>query len=473
MRQNPSARLTPARTLSAAALAARADRADLRDVLAEGTLTAVDRWLQQVPGSWRRSEQVDDLTDAEIRRLVALLTPQTARELFDSIDTPAVVGVMEVLPPVVAAGLLDALDDDRSAEILRGLDDAHRQRVLAATGAVRSATLRGLLSWPQDSAGSRMNPDVASVSAAMTVSDAIDAIRARAAGSTLGEGDVLVTASAEQRLVGVVSYLDLVLAQPHTLIATIMDPDVVSVSALEDQEVAARLLADHDLSAVPVVHDGALLGIISADDVVDILEAESTEDAERQGGSAPLEIPYLRASPFLLWRKRIVWLLVLFLAEMYTGTVLRMFEEELSTVVALTFFIPLLIGTGGNTGTQITTTLIRAMATGQVRLRNVLRVVRKEMATGVLIAATIAGVALLRALTLGVGYEVAITVAISVIAIVLWTSLIASILPLLLKRLGADPAVVSGPMITTVVDGTGLIIYFTVARLVITQLGAG
>ncbi|SDC26503.1 magnesium transporter [Sanguibacter gelidistatuariae] len=454
-------------------LPTRSNTPDLRDVIAAGTLTAVDRWLHEIPGSWRRSEQVDDLTDAEIRRLVALLTPQTARELFDSIDTPAVVGVLEVLPPVVAAGLLDALDDDRSAEILRGLDDDHRQQVLAGTGAVRSATLRGLLSWPQDSAGSRMNPDVASVSASMTVSDAIEAIRARAAETTLGEGDVLVTASPDHRLVGVVSYLDLVLSQPHTLIATIMDPEVVSVSALEDQEVAARLLADHDLSAVPVVHDGALLGIISADDVVDILEAEATEDAERQGGSAPLEVPYLRASPFLLWRKRIVWLLVLFLAEMYTGTVLRMFEDELSTVVALTFFIPLLIGTGGNTGTQITTTMIRAMAMGQVEMRNILRVVRKEVATGVLIAATIAGIAWVRALTLGVGEEVAITVAISVVVIVLWTSLVASVLPLLLNRLGVDPAVVSGPMITTVVDGTGLIIYFTVARLVITQLGAG
>lgn len=466
MRQN-----LPAHPTTATPNPVRHPRLDLRDVIADGSLTAVDTWLQEVPGSWRRSEQVDDLTDAEIRRLVALLTPQTARELFDSIDTPAVVGVLEVLPPVVAAGLLDALDDDRSAEILRGLDDGHRQQILASTGAVRSATLRGLLSWPQDSAGARMNPDVASVSAAMTVSDAIDAIRARAAGSTLGEGDVLVTASPEHRLVGVVSYLDLVLAEPHTLIATIMDTDVVSVSALEDQEVAARLLADHDLSAVPVVHDGALLGLLSADDVVDILEAESTEDAERQGGSAPLDIPYLRASPFLLWRKRIVWLIVLFLAEMYTGTVLRSFEEDLATVVALTFFIPLLIGTGGNTGTQITTTLIRAMATGQVRLRDILRVVRKEMATGVLIAMTIAGVAWVRALTLGVGSEVAVTVAISIVAIVLWTSLVASALPLLLKRLGVDPAVVSGPMITTVVDGTGLIIYFTIARLVISQLG--
>ena len=153
-----------------------------------------------------------------------------------------------------------------------------------------------------------------------------------------------------------------------------------------------------------------------------------------------------------------------------TGT-LRVRESELEGVVALMFFVPLLIGTGGNTGTQITTTLIRAMAMGQVRMRDMFRVVRKEMATGVLIAATVASVAWVRALVQGVGTDVALTVSLSVVAIVLWTSLVASVLPLIIKKVGIDPAVVSGPMITTVIDGTGLIIYFTIARMVIEQLG--
>jgi magnesium transporter len=451
--------------------AIRSHDLDLRDVLTIGTPAALTQWLHAVPGSWRRSEEIDDLSDAEIPRLVALLNPESARELFGSVDTGTVVDVFKVLPPVVNAGLLDNLDRDRTAEILRALPDELRRSVLGRTEAARSAALHGLLAWPANSAAAAMTPGAVSVSENMTVEQAVDAIRDQARTTTLIGDDVLVTSERDRQLVGVVSYLDLVLALPTVAVAQIMDTHVVAVPAREDQEVAARLLTDHDLAAVPVVEGGELLGVITADDVVDILTQEMTEDAERQGGSAPLEVPYLRASPFLLWRKRIVWLLALFLAEMYTGTVMRAFEDELATVVALTFFVPLLIGTGGNTGTQITTTLIRAMALGQLRLRNVLAVLRKELTTGILIAVSVAGVAWLRAFTLGVGHEVALTVSISVVAIILWTSLIASILPLVLKRLGIDPAVVSGPMITTVVDGTGLIIYFTVARLVISQLG--
>lgn len=444
---------------------------DLRDVLVASTDAAVHTWLRDVAGSWDRTEQVDDLTDAEVRRLVALLTPETSRELFDSIDTSSVVTVLSVLSPAVGAGLLDSLGHDRSAEILRRLPEDERREVLDQTGAVRSAMLRGLLAWPDDSAGSRMDPTVVSVTQTMTVAEAVEGIREQARTATLDNDEVLVTALPDHRLVGVVSYLDLVLAEPDVVIGDLMDTDVVSVSALADQEVAARLLTEHDLSGIPVVHEGELVGVIAVEDVVDILDQEMTEDAERQGGSSPLEVPYLRASPIRLFRKRITWLLMLFLAAMYTGTVMEHFESELEGVVALMFFVPLLIGTGGNTGTQITTTLIRAMAMGQVRMRDMFRVVRKEMATGVLIAATVASVAWVRALVQGVGTDVALTVSLSVVAIVLWTSLVASVLPLVIKKVGIDPAVVSGPLITTVIDGTGLIIYFSIARVVIDQLG--
>ena len=181
-------------------------------------------------------------------------------------------------------------------------------------------------------------------------------------------------------------------------------------------------------------------------------------------------MPYLRASPWHLWRKRIGWLLLLFVAEAYTGTVLRHFEEEMEAVVALAFFIPLLIGTGGNTGTQITTTLVRAMATGQVRLRDVPAVLVKELSTGAMIALTMALAAVIRAWTLGVGPEITVTVALTVVAIVLWSALISSVLPPLLKKIRVDPALVSGPMISTIVDGTGLIIYFMIAHATLSQL---
>ncbi|QIK82778.1 magnesium transporter [Sanguibacter sp. HDW7] len=253
--------------------------------------------------------------------------------------------------------------------------------------------------------------------------------------------------------------------------ATTADPAEVTTRA---ETALLDLLADPGTRVGVVGPDGSRTDVLVADlraAMSVAADAEATEDADRQGGSSPLDVPYLEASPWLLWRRRVGWLAVLFVAEMCTGSVLRHFEDELATVVALTFFIPLLIGTGGNTGTQVTTTLVRAMALGEVRARHVLAVVRKEMTTGVLLAACIAGLAWVRALVLGVGGEVALTVSVAIVLIVLWSVLLASTLPFVLRRFGVDPAVVSGPLITTLVDGTGLVIYLSVASVLVTQLG--
>jgi len=317
-----------------------------------------------------------------------------------------------------------------------------------------------------------MVPEMLTVRPDMTVSEVIAAARANAAASLSDSRTAYIFVTDEEsHLLGLVPFRRLVLADPQQQVAELMDENLIVVSALTDAELAAQTLLDHNLLAVPVVgRDKKLLGIIAEDEAHDIAQDAATEDAERQGGSAPLEVPYLRASPWLLWRKRVVWLLVLFAAEAYTGTVLRAFEAELEAVVALAFFIPLLIGTGGNTGTQITTTLIRAMATGQIRFRDAPFVLAKEMSTGSLLALTMAGAAIIRAWTLSVGPEVTATVAVTVAAIVLWSSLIAALLPPLLKILRVDPAVVSGPMIATIVDGTGLIIYFMIALLMLSEL---
>jgi magnesium transporter len=210
-----------------------------------------------------------------------------------------------------------------------------------------------------------------------------------------------------------------------------------------------------------------LIGVIRADHIADVVEEEATEDIERLGGSQPLEEPYLGAGPLRLARKRIGWLLMLFAAEAYTGTVLRHFQDELQRVVALAFFIPLLIGTGGNTGSQTVTTVIRAMAVGEVEFRHLFSVWRKELSTALLLAAAIALAAVIRAWTLGVPEGVGLTVAMAAGTIVLWSATVAAILPLALRRLRVDPAVVSAPLITTLVDGTGLIIYFEIARFVL------
>jgi magnesium transporter len=228
------------------------------------------------------------------------------------------------------------------------------------------------------------------------------------------------------------------------------------------------LLTDRNLLALPVVDDADhLLGIITEDDVADVLEAEATEDIERLGGSEPLNAPYRSSGVLVLVRKRILWLLLLFVAAGYTGTVLQDFKGELTQVVALSFFIPLLIGTGGNMGSQTVTLIVRAMALGEVSLRDIGWVIFKELRVGLILGLILAVVAFGRAVLLDVGPDIGVVVALTILAICLWSAMVAAALPLLLRALRIDPAVVSAPLITTIVDGTGLLIYFSIARAVL------
>lgn len=445
----------------------------LRQATAMRTPKAVDLWLDVVGDPNERAHQLAALSSSDLRALTGLLDIDTGIELLESVDVDLAAKALATTPAPRAASFLDALDSDHAADILREVDARLREQWLTQIPSSRATVLRGLLSWPEDSAAAHMVPETLTVRPTMTATEAVEAIRNHASHvrSDSRTGAYIYVTDDDDRLSGVVPFRNLVLAGANANVADLMDDDVVTLSPLTDQEDAAALLIDHRLVALPVVDDdGRLLGILTEDDAAEIAEEEATEDAERQGGSAPLEVAYLRASPWLLWRKRIVWLLVLFAAEAYTGTVLRAFEDELEAVVALAFFIPLLIGTGGNTGTQITTTLVRAMATGQVRFRDIPRVLAKELSTGMLIALAMAAAAMIRAWTLGVGPEMTVTVSLTVAAIVLWASLVASVLPLVLKKLRVDPAVVSAPMISTIVDGTGLIIYFMIAHLTLSQL---
>ncbi|CAN5187042.1 magnesium transporter [soil metagenome] len=445
----------------------------LKQSIALQTAKAIELWLEVVEDRGERAHQLAALSKSEMRALGALLDADTGIELYESIDDQLAAEVLQQLPSTRVAAFLDLLDSDHAGNVLREVDEPLREQWLTALPLDRANVLRGLLSWPQDSVAAHMVPETLTVRPTMTAPEAVDAIRAGAATkrSDARTGAYIYVTDDENRLLGVVPFRNLVLAGADRTVDALMEPDVIAVSPLTDQEDAAQLLIDHRLVALPVVDaDRRLLGLLTEDDAADIAEEEATEDAEKQGGSAPLEVPYLRASPWHLWKKRIVWLLVLFAAEAYTGTVLRAFEDELEAVVALAFFIPLLIGTGGNTGTQITTTIVRAMATGQVRFRDMPKILGKEMSTGMLIALAMAAAAVIRAWTLGVGLEVTITVSLSVAAIVLWASFVSSILPLVLKKCRVDPAVVSAPMIATIVDGTGLLIYFMIAKLTLSQL---
>lgn len=446
---------------------------DLRHAIAIGTPKAVELWLDLVDDPVERADQIRALDEDETRRFADLLSIEDAIEMVDTIDLHLILDLIRLIPRHQAAALLAALESDRATEILRELEPPEREPLLAQMPQDRAVALRALLTWPEESAAAHMVPDVVTVDDSISAARAIEVVRSHAARLRQDShiGAYVFAIDGVGRLHGVVSFRELVLADPDTALHELVEHDVVTVGPLMDQEEAASILRRHRLLAIPVVdEERRLLGVITSDDASDIEEEEATEDAVRQGGSEPLDVPYMRASPWLLWRKRIVWLLVLFIAEMYTGSVMKAFEDELSTVTALAFFVPLLIGTGGNTGTQITTMLIRAMSTEGVKLRDVGRVLTKELSTGFFIAISMAIAGFIRAWTLGVEVQVMLTVAVALGCIILWSSLIASIIPLVLKKFRVDPAVVSGPMIATIVDGTGLLIYFMVAKALLPEL---
>jgi magnesium transporter len=278
----------------------------------------------------------------------------------------------------------------------------------------------------------------------------------------------LFVVNGQRRLCGVVSLRQLIIAEPSAHISQIMDTEVISVPAGTDQEECARLMSRYDLLALPVVNDqNVLLGVITIDDVVDVLEDEATEDIQRLGGALPLERSYLDTGVLAVTRKRVGWLLLLFVTETLTGSVLRYFEHELQSAVALAFFVPLLIGTGGNAGSQTTSTIIRALAVGDIDLGDALRALWHELRAGLLLGLGMGVVAYLRALTWGSSQLLAAAVALAILIIVVWANGLGSLLPLLAARLRIDPAIVSGPVMSTLVDATGLFIYFTIARVIL------
>jgi magnesium transporter len=247
-----------------------------------------------------------------------------------------------------------------------------------------------------------------------------------------------------------------------------MAEDVVSVPVMADQEELAELVARYDYYSIPVVDEnGRFLGVVTHDDVIDVLEEEATEDIQRLGGSEPLEQPYFAVSTLQLMRKRIGWLLLLFIASTLTGTVINAFQGELEKVIALSLFIPLIIGTGGNAGSQTVATIIRALTLDEVRLGNIGHALRKEISVGLLLGLTMMVVGLVRAITWNTGLDIAFVVGFTLIAVVLWSVTVATIVPILADKINIDPAVISGPMISTVVDATGLLIYFSLAKVML------
>jgi magnesium transporter len=415
------------------------------------------------PGDLR--DALLELTSQQVTGLFNGLGATRLAELIKGVEHQDAADVLRLMSDADIAAVLDEFDPDDAADVIGSIKAEAPRRVRPILVEMdRAGDVQALLAFLPDTAGGRMTTEFLAVGPDATADEAMRALRELVAETGDFRGYVYVT---DRRgiLTGVVPLYRLVLVDPATRVADFMVTAPISVQGTDDQEDVARVFRDRRFLAVPVVDlEGRLIGVVTADDAADVIEKEATEDIERLGGSEPLVEPYLRSSAVTLVKKRVRWLLVLFIAEAYTGTVLRHFAGELQGAVTLAFFIPLLIGTGGNTGTQITTTLTRALGVGEISYRDVWRVWRKELHAAVLLALVMASAAFVRGWTLGVGVRVQLVVALSASAIVLWSATVASILPLVLSRFRLDPAVVSGPLITTVVDGTGLIIYFEIAR---------
>jgi magnesium transporter len=368
------------------------------------------------------------------------------------------------LPPDDLADLLQQVEPERRLTFFTLLDDAAKKEVSA------------LLAYAEDAAGGLMNTRFARVRPDMTADEAIRYLRRQARDRQGIETIYYVyVLDAEQRLLGVASFRELFAASPDRLVREIMHAEVVSVPEQMDQEAVARVIAENDVLAVPVLDEQRhMKGIITHDDIQDVVQEEATEDIQKIGGTEALDQPYLQTSFPHMIRKRAGWLSALFLGETLTASAMNHFQGEIQKAVVLSLFIPLIISSGGNSGSQATTLVIRAMALGEVKLRDWWMIARRELLAGATLGSILAIIGVVRILvwqSLGLAHYpepnlVAATVALSLIGVATWGTLAGSMLPFILKRMKFDPASASAPFVATLVDVSGLVIYFTVASVV-------
>ncbi|HLJ12032.1 MAG TPA: magnesium transporter [Planctomycetaceae bacterium] len=417
------------------------------------------------------AENLEALSAADCWRVLSQADLHRRGEIFEFFRRPRQMALVATIDKPHVSALLEVMAPDDRVDLLKKMEQSQIESLLPLVAQAERDDIRKLLSYPEHSAGSIMTTEYASLREDMSVKDALAQLRLQAPNrETIYYVYVIDDA---RRLRGFVSLRKLILAPLETRVADIMDRDVISVRVEDDQEDVARKIARYDFIAMPVVDDQErLVGIVTHDDVLDVLQQEATEDVHRLGAVQPLTEQYLESDFFTLWYKRATWLSLLFVAELFTFTALAHFESEIAKIVALSLFVPLCISTGGNSGSQAATLITRAVALGQVRLRDWLRVIRHELAMGLALGITLGAIGFVRAwLTpqsiLGEANKwlLAAVISQSVAIICLWGTLVGSALPLIFKRVGVDPGVASSPFVATFVDVTGIVIYFSIARI--------
>ncbi len=424
---------------------------------------------------------VDELRDAwavldptERRDGLHLLPREDGEEYFIALPGADQADLLRAMSRGERRSWMRLLEPDDVADVVQAAPGGERATLLALLDGPTRKEVEALLAYEEDEAGGLMNTRYARLRPNMTADEAISYLRrqARTQVETIYYAFVL---DPDQRLLGVVSFRDLFAAAAAQRVSEIMERDVVSADPEMDQEALSRLFAEHDLSVVPIVEPGGVMkGIVTVDDIVDVVQEEATEDAQKFGGMGALEVPYLQTRRREMLRKRGPWLAVLLIGGMLTTTTLAFFQEQIARAHVLTLFIPLIIASGGNSGSQASTLMIRAMALGEVRAADWWRVLRRELAIGVALGLGLGVLGLIRVLiwgaagSYGVFYaRIGVTVACSLVGVVTFGAVVGSMLPFLLRRLGADPASASAPFVATLVDVTGLVLYFAIANVVL------
>ena len=428
-------------------------------------------------------EHVADLVDRlnegareDAARIIAALPFERAVEVFDQPGLDAPAELISGLPGARAASILSAMSSDRAADLFRDLEPSSRNALLEAVDAdARQAVLR-ILGYPEDSAGAIMTTEFVSVPSNWTVGRTLDHIR-KVERTRETVYAIYVTDPGSGRLVRSIGLRRLVVSDPsRPLLDVAQRTKPIAVSPLADRERVAQLISKYDLLAVPVVENGHVIGIVTVDDIIDAILEETTEDVQKFGGVEALDEPYMKIGFVEMIRKRMGWLLVLFLSEMLTATAMQGYQTELEKAIVLTLFIPLIMSSGGNSGSQATSLIVRAMALREIGLADWWRIAAREIPTGLTLGAALGVVAIGRIVAwqyLGF-YDygpywplVALTVGAALVGIVTFGTLAGSMLPFLLKALGFDPASASAPFVATLVDVTGLVIYFSVALAIL------
>jgi magnesium transporter len=409
---------------------------------------------------------LSELESEERKRVVKMVPQETVENLLPELPKDLLIEVILAFPSRKSAQLLSELPPDEMTDVLKDLTPEIRKNVFRHFSKKDTEDARDLLKYPSDTAGGLMTTEVLYLSEDMSVKAAMEYMKKKA--KEFETIYYIYLVDKKKKLSGVASLRDLVLAPSKTMLIDIAKSEVISVQPEVDQEEVARLIARYDFFGLPVV-DGEknLLGMVTVDDVVDVIMDEATEDITRIGGTMPLKESYLFSSPYQLVKSRVMWLLLLFGAATISSSIISSFEEVLSSLVALAFFIPLIVDTGGNTGSQSATLMIRSMATGEIKYNHFYRIMGRELFVGTMLGILVASVGFILAALINVPLVVSLTVALTIIVVVIVANIIGATLPLIIKKIGYDPAIVSAPLLTTIVDAVGLFIYFTVARLLL------